>query len=119
MTDKHTDSADFMAQVKETQEVWALQDKTSEGWVIVDSVNYENTDVMPLWSSAELAREHCTDEWQDYVPKAISVSDWLEFWMEDLAEDNVVIGVEWRDGGEYLEVELAEFSQMVAEIEKL
>ena len=48
MTDKHADSADFMAQVKETQEVWALQDKSSEGWVIVDSVNYENTDVMPL-----------------------------------------------------------------------
>lgn len=104
-----------MTKVKSTQELWALQDKTTEGWVIVDSVNFENTDVMPVWSDAEMAREHCTDEWEDYIPKSISVSDWLE----DLAEDSVLVGVEWRDGGEYLEVELAEFSQMLAEIEKL
>lgn len=117
MTDTHIDSADFMAQVKNTQILWALQDKTSEGWVILDSINFEETDVMPLWSNAELAKEHCIDEWADYVPKAITVSDWLEFWIEDLAEDNVVIGIEWRDGGEYLEVDLADFSQMLAEVE--
>ena len=116
MTDTHIDSADFMAQIKNTQALWALQDKTSDGWVILDSINFE--DVMPLWSNAQLAKEHCVDEWEDYVPKAISVSDWLEFWVEDLAEDNVVIGIEWRDGGEYLEVELADFSQMLAEVEK-
>ncbi|MDO6838648.1 DUF2750 domain-containing protein [Paraglaciecola chathamensis] len=118
MTDTNIDSADFMAQIKHTQGLWALQDKTSDGWVILDSINFENTDVMPLWSNAQLAKEHCIDEWQDYVPKAISVSDWLEFWVEDLAQDNVVIGIEWRDGGEYLEVELADFSQMLAEVEK-
>ena len=119
MTNTSSNSADFMTKVKTTQELWALQDKTTEGWVIVDSVNFENTDVMPVWSDAEMAREHCTDEWEDYIPKSITLSDWLEFWLEDLAEDNVLVGVEWRDGGEYLEVELAEFSQMLAEIEKL
>jgi hypothetical protein len=39
--------------------------------------------------------------------------------VEDLAQDNVLIGVEWRDGGEYLELELAEFSQILAKIETL
>jgi hypothetical protein len=117
MTDTNIDSADFMAQIKHTQELWALQDKTSDGWVILDSINFEDTDVMPLWSNAQLAKDHCIDEWQDYVPKAITVSDWLEFWVEDLAQDNVVIGIEWREGGEYLEVELADFSQMLAEVE--
>ncbi|QHJ10462.1 hypothetical protein FX988_00676 [Paraglaciecola mesophila] len=118
MTDTNIDSADFMSQIKHTQELWALQDKTSDGWVILDSINFENTDVMPLWSNPQLAKEHCIDEWQDYVPKAITVSDWLEFWVEDLAQDNVVIGIEWQDGGEYLEVELADFSQMLAEVER-
>lgn len=119
MTNTHADSADFMAQIKDTQQLWALQDKSSEDWVVLDSVNFENTDVMPVWSNAELAQEHCTDEWQDYVPKAITVSEWLEFWVEDLASDDVMIGIEWRDGGEYLEVELADFTQMLAEVEKL
>ena len=119
MTDTHPAPADFMAQVQVTQTIWALQDKTSEGWVVLDSVNFENTDVMPVWSNIELAKSHCVDEWHDYLPMAISLADWLEFWVEDLAEDNVLIGVEWRDGGEYLELELVEFSQMLAKIEML
>ncbi|MCF2947994.1 DUF2750 domain-containing protein [Paraglaciecola aquimarina] len=119
MTSNEQPSADFMAQVKNTQTLWALQDQASEGWVILDSINFENADVMPLWSSQELAQQHCIDEWQDYVPVAITLADWLEFWVEDLAEDNVMIGVEWKDGGEYLEVELADFSQMLATVEKM
>ena len=87
--------------------------------MILDSINFENADVMPVWSSSELAQAHCVDEWHDYVPRAISIGDWLEFWLEDLAEDNVLVGVEWRDGGEYLELELTEFSQMLAKLEKL
>ena len=106
----------FIATVKLTQQLWALHDKASDGWVILDSINFEDTDVMPLWSSEKLAKSHCTDEWQGYAPVKISVADWLEFWVEDLAEDNVMIGVDWQ-GDEYLEVELAEFSQKVAEIE--
>ncbi|WP_158968631.1 DUF2750 domain-containing protein [Paraglaciecola sp. L3A3] len=119
MTDNKIPSADFMAQVKTTQTLWALQDKASEGWVVLDSINFENADVMPVWSSMVLAKKHCVDEWQDYVPMAISLSDWLEYWVEDLAEDNVLIGVEWLDAGEYLELELAEFSQMLAKLEAL
>ncbi|AGH43310.1 DUF2750 domain-containing protein [Paraglaciecola psychrophila] len=119
MTDTNPPSADFMAQVQATQTLWALQDQASEGWVVLDSINFENADVMPVWSSIELAKSHCVDEWKDYVPMSISLADWLEFWVEDLAEDNVLIGVEWRDGGEYIELELVEFSQMVAKLETL
>ena len=119
MTATNLPPADFMALVKSNQAIWALQDQESEGWVVLDSVNFENTDVMPVWSNLELAKKHCVDEWENYVPKSISIADWLEFWVEDLAEDNVLIGVEWRDGGEYLELELADFSQLVAEIEVL
>jgi hypothetical protein len=119
MTDTNSPPADFMAQVQASQTIWALQDQTSEGWVVLDSVNFENADVMPVWSSIELAQGHCVDEWHDYVPKPISLADWLEFWVEDLSQDNVLIGVEWRDGGEYLELDLAEFSQVLAKIERL
>ncbi|WP_299080572.1 DUF2750 domain-containing protein [uncultured Paraglaciecola sp.] len=119
MTENNSSSADFIAAVKSTQIIWALQDTASEGWVVLDSANFEDTDVMPVWSSCELAKNHCIDEWQDYAPMPITLADWLEFWVEDLANDNVLIGIEWRDGGEYLELELAEFSEMLAKIENL
>ncbi|MFT4940546.1 MAG: hypothetical protein ACI88A_003603 [Paraglaciecola sp.] len=117
MTDTNTHLSNFITQVKATQTMWGLQDKDSEGWVILDSINFENTDVMPIWSSAELAKNHCTNEWQDYEPMSISVAEWLEFWVADLADDNVMIGADWQDDEVYFELELAEFSQTIAGIE--
>lgn len=110
---------EFLTQVKPHQVLWALQDKKSEDWVVLDSINFENTDVMPLWSSEELAKHHCTDEWQDYSPTAIKLSDWFEFWLEDLNNDAVIVGINWPEDGDCLELELDEFTQGLAEIEKL
>ncbi|MBU2892388.1 DUF2750 domain-containing protein [Colwellia sp. D2M02] len=107
----------FLQQVKPTQVFWALQDKASEDWVVLDSPSFENTDVMPLWSTANLAQEHCIEEWSDYVPCEISVAEWLEFWVEDLNEDGVIVGVNWQGDEQYLEMELAEFTQGLASIE--
>jgi hypothetical protein len=111
--------ADFFNEVKATQMIWALQDKASDGWVIVDSANFEDTDTMLVWSRESLAQAHCTEEWADYVPTQISVADWLEFWVEDLAEDNVIIGIDWDNADSAEEMELTEFSQAIADIEKL
>ena len=66
----------FLNDVKPTQTLWALQDKSSEDWVVLDSSQFENTDVMPVWSSEELAKVHCVDEWQSYRPTKITVADW-------------------------------------------
>ena len=109
----------FINQIKETQILWALQDKSSEDWVVLDSVNFENTEVMPLWSTETLAKKHCVEEWADYVPAAISVADWMEFWVEDLLEDNVIIGLDWQEDADCFELELPEFTQALAEIETL
>lgn len=109
----------FFDEVAATQMVWALHDKETDGWVIVDSVQFEDTDVMLLWSRESIAQQNCTDEWSSYVPTQISVAEWLEFWVEDLATDNVMIGLDWQEDGECPEMELVEFSQKTAEIEKL
>jgi hypothetical protein len=115
----------FLTDVKTAQSFWALQEKSGEDWVVLDSINFENTDVMPLWSSQALAQIHCIDEWQEYVPTKITLSDWLEFWLEDLGEDGVIVGVNWleesnqAEDNEYVELDLAEFSQALAEIEAL
>jgi hypothetical protein len=119
MTDQVAALTALMADIKPTQNFWALQDKASEDWVVLDSVNFEETEVMPVWSSESLAALHCCDEWQDYVPTVITLAEWLEFWIEDLKEDNVIIGINWPVEGDCVEVELSEFSQALAEIEAL
>jgi hypothetical protein len=109
----------FLEQVKETQVLWALQDNVSEDWVVLDSPTFENTEVMPLWSSASLAKQHCIDEWSDYTPAEISLADWFEFWLEDLNEDGVIVGINWQGDDECFELELSDFTQSLAEIERL
>jgi len=119
MTDTQQTLLTFLAEVKPSQLLWALQDKKSEDWVVLDSLNYEQTEVMPLWSNEKIAAQHCTEEWADYVPAAISVADWLEFWINDLLEDGVVIGINWLGEDNDAEIDLPEFTQALADIEAL
>lgn len=119
MKDNKQVLAAFLADIKPTQLLWALQDKKSEDWVVLDSLTYEETEVMPLWSSEELAEKHCTEEWADYVATTISLADWLEFWVEDLLSDGVVIGINWLGEEDDVEIDLPEFTQALVEVEAL
>jgi hypothetical protein len=109
----------FSNAIKEGQVIWALKEKNDDNWMISDSLNFEDTEVMPLWSSEELAKKHCIEEWSDYIAAPISVNDWLEFWIEDLLSDNIIIGINWTEEGENIELDLPEFTQAISEIEKL
>lgn len=119
MKETNPEVAKFFADIKPHQQVWALQDHSGEEWVVCDSVNFENTDAMPFWSTKELAQAHCSEEWKSYQPAAISVSDLLEFWIEDLNSDNVIAGLNWNSEGECPELELADFTQAIVDIEAL
>lgn len=111
--------AAFLAEIKPTQQLWALQDKKSEDWVVLDSLNYDETEVMPLWSNQQLAAKHCTEEWANYIAVAIPLADWLEFWVEDLVKDDIIIGVNWQNEDDDLEIDLPEFTQALVDIEIL
>jgi len=119
MSDNKQALTDFIKTVEPSQTFFALQDPSSEEWLIVDSINFEQTDVMPVWSNEALANEHCNGEWSSYSVAPITLADWLEFWVEDLNQDNIIIGVNWHEEQDCLEVELAEFTQALIDIEAL
>lgn len=108
----------FIDNVKEHQAVWGLQDDTGDGWVVCDSSEFEATDVMPLWSLQSEAKTHCNEEWENYTPVAISLSELLEYWIRDLNEDGVLIGTDWANEKECFEIEPIELAKHLVEIEK-
>lgn len=118
MSQSNESLALFIRSVEPEQCFYALQEPTSQEWVIVDAINYENQDVMPLWSTKELAQSQITDEWSDYVVAPITLADWLEFWVEDLAPDDVMIGIDWSDAAQCSELSLDEFTQALIAVEK-
>ena len=119
MQDNQQVLAAFLAEVKPTQQLWALQDKKSEDWVVLDSLGYEETEVMPLWSNQALANKHCTEEWAEYIAAPISLADWLEFWVEDLLADNIILGINWQGQEDDLEMGLPELTESFVDIEDL
>lgn len=105
---------------KSTQVIWALQDSQTQDWVVCDSAEYSDTDVMPLWSSEADAMAYCTDEWAGYQAVAISVEDYLEHWVSDLNYDGILLGINWQvDDSFCVEVDPIDVAKAFADHESI
>lgn len=102
----------FVATVDENQQLFALQNELGE-WVVCDSAEFENADVMPVWASAEDAKKFCIDEWQDYNVADIHLELFLEDWISDLNDDGVLVGVNWQVDEDGAEMDAIEFAKLL------
>ncbi|GLT13949.1 DUF2750 domain-containing protein [Vibrio algivorus] len=99
--------------VQETQEmklVWGL--KNEDGWLACDSSEFENSEVMPFWSSKEDAQMHNVEEWSDFEVLEIPLDIFVEDWLITLSEDGVLIGINWNAQLEGKEVEPSDLAKM-------
>ncbi len=103
----------FVQAVKENGKLYALS--AGDDWVVVDSVEYADTDALPLWSSEEAAAKLCQGEWADYRPAAISLDDFFDQWLESLSEDEVMVGLDWDEELEGPEVDPFDFGKLLAD----
>lgn len=103
----------FIVEALEKGGVYGLEGP--EGWALCPSEKYEQSDVMPLWSSLELAQPHCREEWADYRPVAIELEELLDDWLPGMHDDELLVGVNWDEELEGEELEpidlLEEFEQ--------
>ncbi len=93
----------FIADAIETGCVWGLE--SEEGWALCPSINNEEINVIPLWSQPEYAQAHCVDEWSTYRPIPISLEELLDDWLPGMHEDLILVGVNWNQDMEGLEIE--------------
>ena len=118
MTEANPILASFIEDVKQHQAVWGLQDESGEGWVVCDSSEFEDADVMPLWSTEAQAKIHCTEEWVNYKPVAIALTELLEFWISDLNDDGVLIGLNWQEDHDCLELDPIRLAKSLVNVEE-
>ncbi len=93
----------FIDDAQATGCVWGLENV--EGWALCPSLDSDDIDVMPLWSQPEYAEAHCVEEWGDYKPVPISLEELLDDWLPGMHEDVLLVGVNWNQGMEGIEVE--------------
>ncbi|RXJ72008.1 hypothetical protein CS022_18605 [Veronia nyctiphanis] len=92
--------------------VWGLSSKN--GWVLCDSAFFEDSEVIPFWTDEDEASQHCSGEWQGFEPEEISLDDFVSVWLSDLAEDDVLLGLEWDDVLSGIEIEAQELADLYA-----
>lgn len=117
---KLTDNLDanfqlFIEEVRESGQVWGL--RYGEDWVVCRSAEFEDADVMPIWSAEGDARLHCVDEWADYEPEVIELEEFLDIWINDLDEDDVLVGPNWNADLEGQELEPIELAKALVELD--
>ncbi len=99
----------FVEGIKATGKIWGLS--SPEGWVVCDSEEYEETDVIPFWSDEAEAKAHCNEEWADKETVAIELEAFVAEWLKDMDEDGILIGTNWNSELAGLEIEPLELAK--------
>lgn len=102
----------FVEECTKTKLVWGL--KNEDGWLAVDSTEFEESEVMPFWSNREDAAAHNVEEWSDFEVLEIPLDIFVEDWLITLSEDGVLVGTNWNAQLEGKEVEPQDLAKMFA-----
>ncbi|WP_338365733.1 DUF2750 domain-containing protein [uncultured Pseudoalteromonas sp.] len=104
----------FVEKVRLSEQVWALGGDDG-GFVVCESNQFAETDVLLLWESEEAAKAQCKEEWQEFTPVEINLDEFLDEWVEDLNEDKALVGLNWNDDQVCLEIEPVGLARALSE----
>jgi len=100
----------FVKSVADWEVAWGLW---QEGWALMGDSKEEQ--VFPLWPAREYAAACQTDEWIDYEPKEISLSDLLDEVLPRLKSEGFRLGVFPTPEGKGVTVTVDELDQALRE----
>ena len=83
----------FIEKTAASKLVWGLYHK--QGWANSHSADNEELDVVPFWSDRALAKICAKDDWRSYTPTQIPLAEFLESWCMEMAENEILLGVNW------------------------
>jgi hypothetical protein len=79
----------FIKRVADWEQVWSLQDE--KGWVLTDDA--AGHELVPVWPHPRFAEACVAGAWAGSVPKAIELSEWLEYWIPGMINDQRLVAV--------------------------
>jgi hypothetical protein len=104
----------FVEKVRSSEQLWALGAQ-DDGFVVCESNQFADTDVLLLWETEAAAKAQCKEEWQEYTPVEINLDEFLDDWVEDLNEDNALVGLNWNNDQVCVEIEPVGLARALSE----
>ena len=108
----------FVEQSVENQELFGLFDE-NQGWA--NCHPHDNKDAQAVylfWSTAALASKLQNEEWANYKVQAISLSVFLDSWLDGMQSQQVFAGVNWDENLYGLEIEAMVLKNSIFEKEQ-
>ena len=72
----------LIKKIVDFKEIWSLWD---EGWALYS--DEENNECIPIWPNEQYAQVCAIDNWVNYLPKKISLLDWINKWIPGMKND--------------------------------
>ena len=85
----------FIGHVTDWEEVWGLRNEA--GWALVG--NDDGVEAIAVWPHERYASAYATGELQDCQPASISLNDWMETWLPNMAKDGTHVAAFVLPGG--------------------
>lgn len=90
----------FIKEVCESEVVWILGNKT--GYSTSGSNEYEDADgnllsVICVWSDKSMAISCAKEDWTEYQPTEISLSEFIENWCVGMFENSMLVGTNFDE----------------------
>jgi hypothetical protein len=104
----------FVEKVRLSEQVWALGGDDG-GFVVCESNQFAETDVLLLWESEDAAKAQCKEESKEFTPVEINLDEFLVEWVEDLNEDSALVGLNWNDDQVCVEIEPVGLARALSE----
>ncbi|MFT6927300.1 MAG: hypothetical protein ACJAZP_002933 [Psychromonas sp.] len=95
----------FVEQVTAEGQLFGLYEET-QGWANCHAHdNKDATAVYLFWSKAALAKKLQNEEWANYQVQEISLSVFIESWLDGMQKQQVFAGLNWDEDLYGLEIE--------------
>lgn len=91
----------FTVEAVKTGKVWGLL--VDDNWAVSPSTDFENAEVLLFWSNEGDAKKCATEDWNDYQPQSIILTEFIEEWLPGMYEEGIVVGTNWTPSLEGLE----------------
>jgi len=78
----------FVRKVTDFEEVWALSHEAGFA-----TLSDDKGIVVPFWPEEEFALLCCSDQWEKYTPKLISLDDFMHKWLPGMEKDGRKVNV--------------------------
>lgn len=74
----------FVRKVADSEQLWSLYD---DGWAVM--ADDDGTQVYPFWPEREFAESLATGPWASYVAKSVSLDEFLDKWIQGMADNGI------------------------------